>query len=298
VIKAQSTIISTILLSGLVLSIVITAYLWAQPLIQKTSDKTRVDSLINSLKTIKQEIDHVQQTGSPSEVSINLQGALIQVLPGDNSVSIKTEVYIPIITSFAWIPIGYTELPVDNKLFFANTSDSNKTAVYLPDGYVPGSTIHFGNITPYSINYNLTVYNRGSYDYVCIYQGDGPVQSDCASINKEVIKDDANYIISWISDNGEQVILSGLEEENKGLFGLDPGGIIIGKGFPVTNVEHIELRLTYRTLVDELGREYKTILNCTSSCRTGEGLSKLRIRRARVEQGINVTNFYIFLSFE
>lgn len=296
--RSQSTIISTILISGLVLSIVTAAYLWAQPLIQKTSDKSRLDTLINLLKTVKQEIDHVQQTGSSSELIVNLQGADMQVLTYDNAVAIKTNVYVPIITSFTWAPISYTQLPTDRKLFFINTSLINTSEVYLPVGYVYGSLIHFGNTSPYGIEYNLTVYNRGVYDYVCIYQGSSPLASDCNEVTKDINKNDANYTISWISDDGTQVILSGLEEENKGLFGIDPAGIIIGKGFPITNIQHVELRLVYRGLIDESGHEYKTIINCSSSCRTSEGAAKLKIKRSSIEQGINATNFYILLSFE
>ncbi len=297
--KSQSTIISTLLISGIILSIITATYVWGQPLIQKTTDKIKVDKYIEDLNLIKDKIDYTQKTGSPSEVLLNIRDASVQIKPNENSIIIKTSTRIPIISSFSYIPISYYELAYETNLIDVNTSEEGYTT-----NNPPGTTgiIHKGNITLENVLYNLTVYNTTNsdkYDYVCIYQGSdvNNVDDDCTPELGEINKNGVIYTVSWISDDGTEVIISGGIKENIGLLGIDPAGIISGKSQPTGNGYSIILKLSYRGLKDKNNHIYKTIIQCDSGCSAGTGVQKLRIEKAKTERLENQTLYYISVFF-
>ncbi len=299
--KAQSAIISTVLLSGIILSIVAATYIWGQPLVQKTTDKIKIDALTEMLETIKNGIDNAQQSGSPSQLQLDISDAVVAIKPSINAVSIETTTIIPIITSYTYVPISYTELPSESELIDVNTTETNTTTTYTPTNYVVGTDIHFGNVTLNTTVYNVTTYNispSGTYDVACIYEGQEAEASECITEGQTLTMGVNDYTLSWLDSEGTEVILTGPEVETLGVLGTDPAGIIIGKSTPVSRTQHIELRLVYRGLIDAEGRETKTILQCTSGCRTGEGRKILRVSRDRIERTENITYFYINLKFE
>jgi hypothetical protein len=298
--RSQSAIISTVLISGIILAIVTATYVWGQPLVQKTTDKVKIDSVIDDLTLIKDKIDHTQQTGSPSVITLNIQDANYQISESDNAIIIKTNTLIPIIASYSYVPISYTELAYEKELTDINTSDTI-TGVLTPDGY-DGGTIHYGTISLQGTPYNVTVYNTSNtvYDHVCIYEGSdiSSLDDDCAEELNSISKAGIDYTISWINNRGVEVIVSGGEKENIGILGTDPGGIISGKSQPVSSEQHVTIKLSYRALKDANNRKYKTFIECATGCKAGTGVKTLRIERSRVERTSNATYYYINTYFE
>jgi len=298
--RAQTAIISTILLSGIILSIVTATYVWGMPLVQKTTDKIKVDVIIDNLDMIKEKIDHTQQTGSPSVINLNIQDSTYTISETDNSVIIKTTTLIPVITSYTYVPISYTELAYETLLTDINTSQTI-TGVTTPIGY-DGGLIQFGNVTLSGTLYNVTVYNTSNtvFDHVCIYVGEdiSDTATECDEELGEITKGGIDYTISWVSNLGTEVILSGGEKENIGVLGTDPSGVVAGKSQPVSKQQHISIKLSYRGLKDATGRTYKTFIQCSAGCRAGTGIKKLRIERERVVRTSNETYYYVKTYFE
>ncbi len=299
--RGQSSVISTVLLSGIILAIVTATFVWGQPLVQKTTDKAKIDSMINDLNIIKDKISHTQQTGSPSVITLNINDATYRISQSDNSFLIKTNTLIPIITSYTYIPIDYTELAYETGLIDINTSDTNDSVISTPNGY-DGGVIHFGNISINDEDYNVSVYNTSNtvFDHVCIFNDSdiNDLSSDCAEELGTIYKKGVEYTVSWVDDDGVEVILSGGEKENIGVLGTDPAGVISGKSQPISGKQHVSIKLSYRGLKDVTGHTYKTIIRCSSNCRASDGVKRLRIERDRVERSANETNYYIKMYFE
>jgi len=299
--RGQSAIISTVLISGIILSIVTATYIWGQPLVQKTTDKVKIDSITSDLELIKENIDHTQKTGSPTSVTLNIQDATYSISESDNAIYVKTTTLIPVVTSYTYVPISYTELAYETELTDINTSDTITGLINLPEDY-DGGVIHFGNVTLESQYYNITVYNTSNtvYDHVCIYQGVdvSDTETDCSEELGTINKNGVEFTVSWIDDDGTEVILSGGEKENFGVLGSDPGGIISGKSQPVSQQQQVSIRLSYRGLKDATGRTYKTYVTCETGCRATDGIHKMRIERSRVERTTDTTNYYVNVYFE
>lgn len=300
--RAQTAIISTILLSGVILAIVTATYVWGQPLVQKTTDKIKIDSIVNDLTTIKNRIEHTQQTGSPSEVTLNIQDANYQISPDENGIIVKATTLIPVITSYAYIPMDYTELAYETRLTDINTSLTGSTTT-KPSGYVNGDIIHTGEVNLSNTNYHVSVYNTSEgntiYDIVCIHVGEDIIpNTDCAKELGFINKNGIDYSISWIDDNGAEVIISGDQKENIGILGTDPSGVISGKSQPVSRTQQVTIKLSYRGLKDANDRVYKTFIECATGCRASEGIKTLKIERTKVDRTSNSTNYYLKVYFE
>ncbi len=295
--KNQSSIISTIILSGIILAIVSATFIWGQPLVQKSTDKIKVNTIINNLKTIDDKIVYTQQTGSSSVVSLNIDGATYRISPNDNSIIVKTETLIPIITSYSFIPIGYSELAYEPELISINTSNTNQSIISGPSKYY--GEIKFGNKSINGVNYNFSVYNTSDkYDYLCMFNGSdiNSTDSDCAEELNSITKNGIKYTIAFISYDGKEVVLSGSFIENIGLLGSDPSGIISGKNLPTRDKQFVTLKLSYRGLKDANNNYYKIILECDANCLTSNS-KKLIITRDRIERTSNATYYYIRLHF-
>jgi len=300
--KAQSAIISTVLLSGVILAIVTATYVWGQPLVQKTTDKIKIDSIVNDLTTIKNRIEHTQQTGSPSEVTLNIQNANYQISQDENGVIVKTTTLIPVITSYVYIPMDYTELAYETRLTDISTTLTGSTAT-KPTGYVNGDIIHTGEVNLSSNSYHVSVYNTSDgntiYDQICIHSGEDIIPStDCAKELGFINKNGIDYSVSWIDDNGIEAILSGDQKENIGILGTDPSGVISGKSQPVSRTQQVTIKLSYRGLQDANDRVYKTFIECETGCRASEGIKTLKIERTKVDRTSNSTNYYLKVYFE
>ncbi|MBD3311929.1 hypothetical protein GF352_00515 [archaeon] len=298
--RGQSAIISTVLLSGIILAIVSATFIWGQPLVQKTTDKVKIDTIVDDLTLIKDNIEHTQQTGSPSVVNLNIQDATYHIMPDENGIVVRTTTLIPVITSYTYIPISYTELAYETELTDVDTSQTI-TGVSTPPGY-DGGDIHFGNVTLEGTLYNVTVYvtDNTVYDHVCIYQGSdiSDLNTECAEELGSINKAGTDFTISWVNSDGNEVIISGGEKENIGILGSDPAGIIAGKSQPVSNQQQVSLKLAYRSLKDANNRNYKTFIECSVGCRATTGVHRLRIERTRVERTSNNTYYYVKAYFE
>lgn len=298
--RGQSAIISTVLLSGIILAIVSATFIWGQPLVQKTTDKVKIDTIVDDLTLIKDKIEHTQQTGSPSVVNLNIQDATYHILPDENGIIVRTTTLIPVITSYTYIPISYTELAYETELTDVDTSQT-VTGVSTPPGY-DGGDIHFGNVTLEGALYNVTVYvtDNTVYDHVCIYQGSdiSDLDAECSEELGSINKAGTDFTISWVNSDGNEVIISGGEKENIGILGSDPAGIIAGKSQPISNQQQVSLKLSYRSLKDANNRNYKTFIECSVGCRATTGVHRLRIERTRVERTSNNTYYYVKAYFE
>ncbi len=68
--KAQSTVISTVLITGILITLVGVTYYWGVPLIEKQSLKTKFDSAISFMKDLDSAIIEVANAGGSRELNI------------------------------------------------------------------------------------------------------------------------------------------------------------------------------------------------------------------------------------
>lgn len=294
--KGQTIIITAVLLTAITLSVVTLTYIWGQPLIQKSTEQTNIDRIISKLDELNSAIEYVSDTGSPRTVRFQLGDETLQIRESENAVSYRLTTLIPIFSSIEWNPINSYENSIKKEIIGANTS---KTSSFWTPFGASGDT-HYSNITLEDQEYNITVYkvNNTVYNYACLWQTTINPQN-CGFAGESLRAEGINYLVSWINESGEEVVLQGKETENIGLLGTDPAGIIAGRTIAIGENERIvRIRLSYRGLIDNSGVIQRIKLNCDRSCLTGQGMHTLRIERSNINITSNETNINLNLWFE
>lgn len=103
--KAQTQIISAILITGIVLGVVSVSYLWGVPLIQKSQTNTQITIAENLMTNIQKAIDDVVQTGTQKSILVNLDGKL-EVSEDQNSIFYTITTKGLGIMAGDWIPLN------------------------------------------------------------------------------------------------------------------------------------------------------------------------------------------------
>lgn len=102
--KAQTQIISAVLITGIALGVVLVTYVWGVPLIQKSQTTNQIVSAENLMVSLEKAISDVVQTGVQKSITLTLMGGL-EVSEEENSlnyvvitkgIGVSTEDWIPL----------------------------------------------------------------------------------------------------------------------------------------------------------------------------------------------------------
>jgi hypothetical protein len=304
--KSQTQIVTAILLTLVILTAVTGTYLWGNPLVQKNMDKVHIDSLVKKLEEIDSAIKYVSDTGASRSVKVNLGSDKIYIVPTETSIEsgfmFEATTKIPIITSSEWIPINSLEMPQQRESIFINATQT----ISAPDPRIctiaqhSTTNVKYGNVTLEGVVYNVTIYNNtgsGLYDYVCISSG-SCVISDCAGIEGTIRKNNIDYLVVFVTNNGDSAVLNGKWVDNVGFLGSDNPGIIVGKSVALGETQTLRIGVRYRALRDSAGRLHKIYLTCSNGCFFSGGSHEIIFTRENIIRDVNSTNIYIDIKVE
>ncbi len=230
--KAQSQVLSIILITGVLVAVVGASYMWGVPLIEKgrtSSDNEIAESLMVMLK---EKIDDVAETGEQRTVSVDLTGDL--ELTDDNSLRYTIETRGLNIASTAWVPLVGGTSPVQEDMV-AVTADGGSATVNINDDVTCTMTSNCG-----TIEVDLTACTGG-------FAGGTKSEGETYDINGE------SYLVHHIDCVGnidDQALIVGPEREKVGITGIDEGGVVIARSMPAGDRFKTTYRLAYRELDD------------------------------------------------
>ncbi|MCW1300608.1 MAG: hypothetical protein OH335_02640 [Candidatus Parvarchaeota archaeon] len=299
--KSQTQIVTAILLTLVIITAITGTYLWGNPLIQKNTDKMHIDFLIKKLQEIDTAIRYVAETGASRSIRVDLGNDRIYIVPTEQSTEsgfmFETMTRIPIITSSDWIPINSLEAPQKRESIFVNASQTinspNSLICTIADHGT--SNVRLGSVTLEGVTYNVTSYNNtvtGVYDYVCISEA-SCVITDCTSVDGTIVKGSIPYLVAFVSNNGDSIVLHGKTVDNVGFLGSDSPGIIVGKSIALGETQTVRLGIRYRALQDSTGRLHKIYITCSRGCFFSGGSHEITFTRENIIRDINSTNTYI-----
>ncbi len=298
--KCQTQIVSTVLITGLLLSVVSVTYIWGKPLIQKVSDNAKIESRINKLNEIDKAIKDVADTGSPNTIEITLEN--------DESISINDEgelVYttitaVPLVTTYDWGPINFVESPYTNEKYSVDTTTA------MSSGYkqCKPTNVYKGEVnltynSEETEEYNVLVFNGEKtpyYDYVCLTKdlNDFDCNQNCGYVDEPIILGNTSFQIFYVNETGKRVNIIGREILKTGELGTDdPEGIIVGRAILSNEKYFVTFKLVYRPLKDpNTGNTHQIILNCEKDCFVGPGEHNIYLSLIEKPQGTLSTNEY------
>jgi len=241
--KAQSQVLSIILITGILVTVVGASYMWGVPLIEKgqtSSDNEIAESLMVMLK---EKIDNVAETGEQRTVSVELNGDI--ELAEDNSLRYTIATMGLNIASTAWVPLVGGTPPVQEDMAAVEANGgsgivdiNDDVSCTMSSSCGPPEKVTLTDCTDPSIG---GVAPGISYLEGATFTLDGDSylihHIDCA------LSTDDDYIDG-------QALIVGPEREKAGIIGIDEAGVIIARSRPAGDRFKTTYRLAYRELDD------------------------------------------------
>ncbi len=301
--KGQSTVVSSVLISGIIISIISLTYIWGRPLIQKTTDKSNIDTAKSDLLTIKDYIIEAASSGNTKRYDINLDNN--EILKVTDKISFETITTIPIVSSVDWSPLNSYELPFkrqNNNITTDGTSTISPSCVSF-EGTVNNQTATLDLEDGSSKTFYIFLFNRSithKYDYACISEDIDEIScnNDCGFEGDTITKYGTKFTFLYIDDNGSYVNILGKEVENEGVLGEDEYGILIARSISLGDTQKVFMEVRFRPLIDPVTQDKIRInLTCTESCMATAGKHTLEISKTdeqkRIEEGHTITESII-----
>ena len=230
--KSQEIVAMTLVLLISLVAVSI-AYVWAKPMIDKSSDKVKVDRCISYARLIQNSIDDVVKTGSSENLRIEIPDSVIYF--SSNQIIIKCSSHVQVLPDF-FVPLSYDHSPIERENIKGITNDT--CGVNCKNG-----TIKLNKYFEFKIFNTSTKYDEVCID-TCGYQGD------------YITAGNYSYQIAYIDPNGDYTYLLGDYKERNGIFGVDPLSVVVGR-----QTGNVELRIIFWNEIDNLGRVHKIHLN-------------------------------------
>jgi hypothetical protein len=246
------------------------------------------------MNNLNDDILYVASTGSSRVLTANLGQATLVIDSENNQVVAELSSSVPMINSVTEAPINFHELATKRENF--NTNNSLNDESQILSGYEISST--YTNLTLSENNYNISLFNSTStnnFELLCIWNQSVNISLDCAQVSQSISKEGITYEVVYINESGTNALFVGGLIENTGVFGLEPSGIISGKGFSSNEKEYITLYLTYRSLVSEDNVNFKIFIDCPNNCAFSNEIKSIVISRSNIIRGTGYVYTYIDL---
>ncbi len=150
--KAQTEVISALLIVGITVAAVSVAYLWGVPIIQKGQSTNQIQEAESMMNQIEKGVSEVAQNGGQKAISLNLQGPL-EISEEENMVKYTIISKKAGVARTEWVPLNE-----DDTFGIALTDQNQSIPVYGSDK--DAVIIARSNVLGdkgFSVNYNLVL---------------------------------------------------------------------------------------------------------------------------------------------
>jgi len=150
--KAQTEVISALLIVGITVAAVSVAYLWGVPIIQKGQSTNQIQEAEVMMNLIEKSVSEVAQNGGQKSIVLNLQGPL-EISEEDNMIKYTIISKKAGVARTEWVPLNE-----DDTFGIAGTDQNQSIPVYGSDK--DAVIIARANVledTGFSVNYNLVL---------------------------------------------------------------------------------------------------------------------------------------------
>jgi len=107
--KGQSQVVSAVLLGGILVVGISSAYTWAVPVLEKNQDTDQLQSSLESMRELQQAVDRVSTRGGSETVELQLSGGLLATDPATNTVNYTIGSQSAYVAT-DWVPLNENDM--------------------------------------------------------------------------------------------------------------------------------------------------------------------------------------------
>ena len=267
--KAQTQIISVVLIMGLAVGVIGASYMWGAPLIEKSQTETSLARAEKNIELINSMITDVVKTGGQKTKQIQFDGTLdiIDSTYG-NSIIYTIQGKTAGVASTNWILLNDDMPAISKETYVVKAIDTSDT-----------TSIGCGDCMMNSVcptNAIEITGTCGGADVVKIH-----------NVGESFTCDTNDYLVERVDCGGTIdgfAVLSGPEKDIAGIVGTNKAGVITAKSMAAGDIYLTSYKLTFRELVDPTNKEGTIILLETrGNNRITAGMHTIKVSRGETK---------------
>lgn len=108
--KGQSQVVSAVILGGILVVGISSAYTWAVPILEKNQDVDQLRSSIDSLRDLEQTIERVSTRGGSETIEMQTAGGILVVNPSNNAINYTIGSRAAYVSTSSWVPLNENDM--------------------------------------------------------------------------------------------------------------------------------------------------------------------------------------------
>ncbi|MCK4968713.1 MAG: hypothetical protein KAS12_06670, partial [Candidatus Aenigmarchaeota archaeon] len=263
--KAQTQIISVVLIMGLAVGVIGASYMWGAPLIEKSKSETALSQAEANIELINSMIADVVKSGGQKTKKLNLEGSLeiLDYTLGGNSITYTIQGKTAGVASTEWILMN-DDVSAKSKERYAVKATDLADSINIGCGDCSMTSM----CPTKKINISGTCNVAGEYN-----QGNSfTCDTNAKTYLVERVDCDESY--------DGFAVLNGPEQDLAGIVGSNKAGVIMAKSLVSGDIYLTSYKLIYRELVDPLNKEgTMIILETQGNNNVGAGTHTIKVSR-------------------
>lgn len=102
----QSQVVTAVLLGGILVVGISSAYTWGIPLLEKNQDASTLEDTLSSFETLGSEIESISRRGGGSQVTFNVGDGVLQINPENNSIEYAITTRAAYVSTSGWVSLN------------------------------------------------------------------------------------------------------------------------------------------------------------------------------------------------
>lgn len=102
----QSQVVTAVLLGGILVVGISSAYTWGIPLLEKNQDANTLEDTLSSFETLSGEIESVARRGDSSQVTFTVEDGILQINPENNSIEYAITTRAAYVSTSGWVSLN------------------------------------------------------------------------------------------------------------------------------------------------------------------------------------------------
>jgi hypothetical protein len=140
--KGQSQVVSAVILGGILVVGISSAYTWAVPILEKNQDVDQLRSSINTMEDLEQTVQRVSTRGGSETLEMQTGGGLFVIDPSRNVINYTIGSQAAYVSTDSWVPLNENDML---GIRIAGNGDSTGIATQDRPGVVVGRAIQQGD---------------------------------------------------------------------------------------------------------------------------------------------------------
>ncbi|MDY6770905.1 MAG: hypothetical protein SV186_03025 [Candidatus Nanohaloarchaea archaeon] len=108
--KGQSQVVTAVLLGGILIVGISSAYTWGVPLLQKNKDVNKLQNTVSTFKKLEQEIESVAQRGGTGQIRFKVGSGFLRVSAENNTIIYTVTTNAAYVATGEWVPLNENDL--------------------------------------------------------------------------------------------------------------------------------------------------------------------------------------------